>query len=85
MPITKKEKQLISTTRVAMFVLIAVVVSSFCFSSAGHGQRQKADKTGSHSTRGLAGMSPAARALVEEATGVVCTEAKLDPRWQHGH
>ena len=25
-------------------------------------------------------MSPGTRALVEEATGVVCTEAKLDPR-----
>jgi len=79
MKIDKKQKRVISTPRVAMLVLITGLVSSFCFPSAGHGQRQKADKTGSHSTRGLAGMSPAARALVEEATGVVCTEAKLDP------
>lgn len=62
------------------FVLLAALGVGLSFPGAGHGQRQKADKTGSHSTRGLAGMSPEARALIEEATGVVCTEAKLDPR-----
>ena len=61
-------------------VILAAAVVALSFPAGGRGQRQKADKTGSHSTRGLAGMSPAARALVEEATGVVCTEAKLDPR-----
>jgi hypothetical protein len=35
---------------------------------------------GSHSTRARATMSAEARALVEEAIGVVCTQAKLDPQ-----
>jgi hypothetical protein len=37
-------------------------------------------KSGSHSTRANPSMSAEAKALVEEAIGVVCTEAKLDPR-----
>ena len=39
-----------------------------------------AQKTGSHSTHGHASMSPEAKALLDEAMGVVCTEAKLDPK-----
>lgn len=39
-----------------------------------------AQKSGSHSTRGRASMSPEAKALVEDAIGVVCTQAKLDPK-----
>lgn len=68
--------------RSKLFVFVSLVALTLTLWSpgAGFGQRQKAERTGSHSTRGLAGMSPAARALVEEATGVVCTEAKLDPR-----
>jgi len=50
------------------------------FALSGFTHKQKEEKTGSHSTRGIGGMSPGTRALVEEATGVVCTEAKLDPR-----
>jgi len=42
--------------------------------------QSKASKTGSHSTRGRASMSPEAKALLEEAIGVVCTQAKLDPK-----
>src|SRR5829696_3764295 len=38
------------------------------------------DRPGSHSTRVRASMSPEAKALVEEAIGVVCTQAKLDPK-----
>ena len=38
------------------------------------------DRSGSHSTRVRATMSPEAKALVEEAIGVVCTQAKLDPK-----
>jgi hypothetical protein len=37
-------------------------------------------KSGSHSTRAKASMSAEAKALVEEAIGVVCVQAKLDPR-----
>jgi len=37
-------------------------------------------KSGSHSTRARASMSPEAKALLEEAIGVVCTQAKLDPK-----
>ena len=37
-------------------------------------------KSGSHTSRPLATMSPEARALLEEASGVVCTQAKLDPK-----
>lgn len=37
-------------------------------------------KPGSHSTRAHASMSPEAKALLEEAIGVVCTQAKLDPK-----
>lgn len=40
----------------------------------------KADKDGSHTTRGRASMSVEARALLEEAIGIVCTQAKLDPK-----
>jgi hypothetical protein len=61
-------------------VLVVVCLSSLVFAPAGFTQKQKEEKSGSHSTRGIGGMSPGARALVEEATGVVCTEAKLDPR-----
>ena len=37
-------------------------------------------KSGSHSTRKPPSMSTEAKALVEEAIGVVCTQAKLDPQ-----
>jgi len=37
-------------------------------------------KPSSHSTRAHASMSPEAKALLEEAIGVVCTQAKLDPK-----
>src|SRR4030095_6353786 len=60
------------------FVMLGALGATLSFPGASHGQ--KAEKTGSHSTRGLPGMSSAARALIEEATGVVCTEAKLYPR-----
>ncbi len=39
-----------------------------------------AQKSGSHSTRGRASMSAEAKALLENAIGVVCTQAKLDPQ-----
>jgi len=61
-------------------VLVVVCLSSMVLAPSRFTQKQKEEKTGSHSTRGIGGMSPGTRALVEEATGVVCTEAKLDPR-----
>jgi hypothetical protein len=38
------------------------------------------DRSGSHTTRVRASMSPEAKALLEQAIGVVCTQAKLDPK-----
>jgi hypothetical protein len=37
-------------------------------------------RSGSHTSRPRATMTPEARALLEEANGVVCTQAKLDPK-----
>ncbi|HKU73317.1 MAG TPA: hypothetical protein VJR02_05320 [Pyrinomonadaceae bacterium] len=41
---------------------------------------QRPTKPGSHSTRVRPSMSAEAKALLEDAIGVVCTQAKLDPR-----
>ncbi len=38
------------------------------------------DRPESHSTRVRPAMSPEAKALVEDAIGIVCTQAKLDPK-----
>jgi hypothetical protein len=61
-------------------IFLAPIILALTFPSAAFTQRQAEGKSGSHSTRAVSGMSPAIRALVEEATNVVCTEAKLDPR-----
>ena len=58
-------------------LLIAVLIGSVPASNS-LAQQGKLKQSGSHSTR--ATVSPASRALVEEAIGVVCTEAKLDPQ-----
>jgi hypothetical protein len=60
-------------------LLVTCISATLCFPAAGFGQQQKSEKPGSHSTRGRAGMPAGARALVEEATTVVCSDAKLDP------
>ena len=57
---------------VKYFLLIILILASFPALSQ--------DRSGSHSTRVRASMSPEAKALVEEAIGVVCTQAKLDPK-----
>ncbi|HEU5236570.1 MAG TPA: hypothetical protein VFU37_05470 [Pyrinomonadaceae bacterium] len=54
-----------------LMVLVGLTVS---------GQKRQSGKTGSHSTRPRPTMNAAERSLVEEAMGVVCTEAKLDPK-----
>jgi len=55
-----------------LLILLAFACSSTAFA-------QKTNKPGSHSTRSRASMSAEAKALVEQAIGVVCTQAKLDP------
>ena len=57
------------------------VVATFLLVSVSVPAQRKADKAGSsHSSRPRATMSPEARALLEEAMAVVCTQAKLDPK-----
>jgi hypothetical protein len=69
----------LSSVRTVLFLV--GVITSLCVPGISSGQQKNAEgKTGSHSTRLRPGMSPEARALVEEAIGVVCTQAKLDPR-----
>ena len=59
----------------------SILVALSGISSLGFGQRSQADRTGSHSSRRVRpGLTPAARAMVEQAIGVVCTEAKTDPK-----
>jgi hypothetical protein len=54
--------------------VLGSVLTAVCLSAA------VAQKTESHSTRTLPTMSAEAKALLEEAIGVVCTQAKLDPK-----
>ena len=58
--------------------VLGSVLIVVCSLSAALGQ--KPAKTESHSTRTLPAMSAEAKALLEEAIGVVCTQAKLDPK-----
>jgi hypothetical protein len=55
-------------------LLSVILILGCCFSSV------FAQKTDSHSTRKPPSMSAAARAQLEEASGIVCTQAKLDPK-----
>lgn len=57
--------------------VLGSVLILVCLSNA---LAQKPTKTDSHSTRVLPAMSAEAKALLEEAIGVVCTQAKLDPQ-----
>lgn len=61
--------------RIKIKFSIRIICVSLLFISVVLGQR-----SGSHSTRTRASMSPEAKALVENAIGVVCTQAKLDPQ-----
>jgi hypothetical protein len=61
---------------VGSLLLISVVLASV--SSAG--AQTKPNKSGSHSTRPGPTMSAEAKELLDEAIGVVCTQAKLDPK-----
>src|SRR5215208_8460692 len=55
--------------------LIPVTLLLVCFSAA-----FAQTKPVLHPTRAHASMSPEAKALLEQAIGVVCTQAKLDPQ-----
>ena len=67
--------------RAASVLCTLCIVSSLSFFS--YGQQSNDGKIGSHTTRVPGTMPPAARAVVEEAMGVVCMQAKLDPRGSH--
>src|SRR5215207_5827146 len=56
-----------------------ILLLSSCFAFSAFAQ-SKPNKTGSHSTRVRATMSAEAKALLEQAMAVVCTQAKLDPK-----
>jgi Zn-dependent protease with chaperone function len=60
---------------VRMILSTSLILVCFCSSYA-----QSKPKSGSHSTRPGPNMSVEAKALLEEAIGVVCTQAKLDPK-----
>lgn len=66
--------------RVRSLALLTSACVFLMLSLPGFGQRINDGKSGSHTARVRGSMTPAARALVEEATGVVCTQAKLDPK-----
>src|ERR1041385_139185 len=57
---------------------VLFVVISFC--APGTVLAQTEGKSGSHSTRPKGTISAEARALIEEAIGQVCNQAKLDPK-----
>jgi hypothetical protein len=77
--ISDRRRPRLLTSLLALSVLsLALIV----FPTVGLTQQQSktaAGKTGSHSAPAHSSMSPALRALVDEATTTVCTEAKLDP------
>ena len=63
-------------------VLVLCTVASVVgvlFPVRGGAQKQAEGKSGYHTTNTRPGMAPALRVLVDEAMGVVCTQAKLDP------
>jgi hypothetical protein len=72
-----KSALVVGTSRVASVMVLLALCLTFPTNSL-FAQRKK--QTGSHSSRVRTPMSPAARALVEEATAIVCTQAKLDPK-----
>jgi hypothetical protein len=57
-----------------------LIVGPLNLSVTSFGQKTRTRQTGSHPTAARAGLSAAERAMVEEAMGVVCIEAKTDPK-----
>ncbi|HET6862352.1 MAG TPA: hypothetical protein VFH91_04875 [Pyrinomonadaceae bacterium] len=60
-------------------LLCLVLTASLVNSMSAQAQQRKIVKSGSHPVRTRASMSPAERALIDEAILVVCSQAKLDP------
>jgi len=60
------------------FSCVLLVSVLLCVTQIGNSQHAETT-AGSHTRRMRATMTPESRALVEEAIGVVCTQAKLDP------
>src|SRR5215203_1096769 len=56
-----------------------ILLLSSCFTFGAFAQ-SKTNKTGSHSTHVRATMSAETKALLDQAVGIVCTQAKLDPK-----
>ncbi len=71
---TKAQRFFFVPSLAALRLCVKCLLLCICFSSV------VAQKPSSHSTRAHASMSPEAKALLEEAIGVVCTQAKLDPK-----
>lgn len=74
----KAQKQMnLSQIQIRRLRLLCILLICACFSTS---FAQTKSKIESHSTRGRGSMSAEARALLEDAIGVVCTQAKLDPK-----
>ena len=57
-----------------------ILPTSFTQEGSVQSQKKPASRSGSHSSRDRAGMTPEMRASIEQAMGVICTEQKLDPK-----
>jgi hypothetical protein len=64
-------KQMRFRTRLSIYVIVVSLLL---------GSVVVAQKSGSHPARNRASMPPETKALVENAIGIVCTQAKLDPQ-----
>jgi hypothetical protein len=73
----KSEPNAVASGRPGTTALGSVLLIFVCLATAL--AQTKPDKTDSHFTRVRPSMSAESKALVEEAIGVVCTQAKLDP------
>ncbi len=82
MNISRKDAKKQSLFQESFFAPLRLCVTllflALCFSTAL--AQKPTTKPGSHSTRVRPSMSAEAKALLEDAIGVVCTQAKLDPK-----
>jgi len=69
---------LVMKQRYSYFLLTLLLLTYFCAPTVVLAQTE--GKSGSHSTHPKGTISAEARALVEEAIGQVCSQAKLDPK-----
>ena len=77
---TKKKTQRVfsASSSAPLCLCVKVLLLLLCLSTAV--AQTKPTKPGSHSTRVRPSMSAESKALLEDAIGVVCTQAKLDPK-----